>query len=81
MFKNSRNLLNFGLNSRLKSRRFSSNVENNSYPIHRIEFKTCGTLYKQLKLKNKLHENSPINGLKVNIEYADTYSRGQKELN
>ena len=49
--------------------------------IKNIEFKTCGQLYEKLKQKNiKLYRNSPSDGLKVNVEYFDTFNDNRHEI-
>ena len=47
----------------------------NNNKLKSIEFKTCGQLYEELKKKNpKVYQNSPSDGLTVNVEYVDTFA-------
>ena len=61
-----------------KSLNFSTN---NIKTIKKIEFKTCGKLFEELKKKNrKLYRNSPSDGLLVNVEYVDTFGDNKLEI-
>ena len=45
------------------------------YPVLKTEISTCGSLYKEWKKTKKLYRKAPENGLKIQVEYADTKSQ------
>lgn len=42
------------------------------YPVKSINVKICSSLYQEWSLKKSLYKKSPVDGLPVTIEFADT---------
>lgn len=60
-----------GRSTRSTTSSTSSNDEP-EYPTSLVTVKVCGSLYQEWSAKKSLYKNSPIDGIPVNIEYADT---------
>ena len=49
------------------------------YPTDSVTVKVCGDLYQEWSAKKSLYKKSPMEGISVDIEYADTL--GTKDAN
>ena len=47
-------------------------MNHRDYPIRTVQVQTCGELYSKWKEKKSLYKNCPLDGISVQIEYADT---------